>query len=123
MHAYFIAGDNDEISNFSIENQTMSSLSPQADAAIFLPASLFEQIAEEKDNISIFFIHYLNSTLFPVGGVNTDTSLIRRREVGSTILAATVGLSSKIKDLEEDMNITAFFRLKISEDQVDLYCN
>ena len=99
------------------------SLSPQLDAAINIPALLFELIAGEKDNISIFFIHYDDSTLFPVAGgqsnsLNTGTNISMRKEVGSTILAATVGIDLDFKDLEDEMYVTVLFRLKISEDKV-----
>ena len=112
----FIAGDTDEISNFSVENLTTSSLSAQSDTAIILPASLFKLIADDKDNISLFFIRYVNSTLFPVDGEKINTNASRRKEVGSNILAATVGLGSEIRDLEE--NVSVVFRLKIPEDKV-----
>lgn len=109
--------------NFTSTNQTMPhdlSLSPQLDVAISIPASLFELIAGEKDNISIFFIRYDDSTLFPVAGgqkkFNNNASM--RTEVGSTILAATVGIDLNIKDLEDQMNVTVLFRHKISENKV-----
>ena len=118
----FVTGQYKTIFNFTSSNQTMPddlSISPQLEAAISIPTSLFEQIARENDNISIFFIHYNNSTLFPVdGGQITSQNFSRRMEVGSTILAATVGIDSDLKDLENDMNVTVLFQLKISEDKV-----
>lgn len=101
--------------------QDKLSLSPQLDAAISIPASFFEPIAGVKDNISIFFTHYDDSTLFPVaGGQNNrlNNNISVQTEVGTTILAATVGTDLDFKDLEDEINVTVLFRLKISKEKV-----
>ena len=71
-------------------------LSPQLNAAISLPASLFERI-DDRENVGVFFANlHETSTLFPVNGgefqsAGTFSSSSRRTSVGSHILAATVG--------------------------------
>ena len=86
-------------------------LSPQQDAAISLPASLFQTITDRED-VGIFFALYNTSTLFPVnGGINRNAS--RRREVGSRVLAATVGPGLNFPNLAE--NVTIVLRLITTE--------
>ena len=57
---------------------------------IRLPASLFESVVD-RDSIGIFFTFYDVPTLFPVSGYESDTSAPRRVEVGSQVIASTVG--------------------------------
>ena len=82
-------------------------LSPQQDAAISLPASLFQTITDRED-VGIFFALYNSSTLFPVDR-GRDRDAPRRREVGSRVLAATVGPGLDFQNLTE--NITIVLRL------------
>ena len=87
-------------------------LSPQEDAAISLPASLFSSIVDRED-VGIFFALYDSSTLFPVDGRNTTRRRApRRAEVGSSVLAATVGPGLNFSMLSE--NVTVVFRLSTS---------
>ena len=86
-------------------------LSPQQDAAISLPASLFQNISNRED-VGIFFALYNTSTLLPVnGGINRNAS--RQREVGSRILAAIVGPGLNFSNLVE--NITIVLQLITTE--------
>ncbi len=94
------------------EDQVMpGQLAPQQDAAISLPASLFQTITDRED-VGIFFALYNSSTLFPVdGGRNRNAS--RRTEVGSRVLAATVGPGLDFPNLVD--NVTIVLRLVTTE--------
>ena len=103
---YNIIGNNEFETNDGDE-VLPGQLSPQQDAAISLPASLFQTITDRED-VGIFFALYNSSTLFPVdGGKNRNES--RRREVGSRVLAATVGPGLDFQNLME--NVTIVLRL------------
>lgn len=67
-----------------------SQLFSQQDNAIQLPPSLFETIAT-ADNVGLFFAFYNMSTLFPVDGGYIDKSAPRQTQVGSPVIASTVG--------------------------------
>ena len=91
-------------------------LSPQLDAAISLPATLFERIVDH-DNVGVFFALYKASTLFPVHGNFSDTvSSPRKTLVGSHILAATVGPGINFQNLDEP--VTILLRLQITKGNV-----
>ena len=91
-------------------------LSPQLDAAVSLPATLFEQI-DDRDNIGIFFALQLHeaSTLFPISGNLSSTP--RKASVGSHILAATVGPGINFQNLDEP--VTILLRLQITNGNVN----
>ena len=94
---------NEEFAIADEDQVTPGRLSPQQDAAISLPASLFQNIIDRED-VGIFFALYNTSTLFPVnGGINRNNS--RRREVGSRVLAATVGPGLNFQNLTENVII------------------
>ena len=81
-------------------------LDPTQDAAVNLPASLFQQI-DNRTTIGIFFALYSTPTLFPVNkerSVHSDES-----DVGSPVLSITVGPGLKFRELEH--NITVVLRL------------
>ena len=85
-----------------VGDRVIPDLLPQdQDAAISLPGSLFQIINDTGDNVGLFFAHYDTSTLFPV-----DRESV---EVGSRVLAATVGPGLSFPDLME--NVTIVFRL------------
>ena len=88
-------------------------LSSDQDAAISLPASLFERVNDEE-NVGVFFAIYETSTLFPVGRDNavSDGNTIRQTQVGSQIVAATVDSSQELVDLENP--VTVVFRLQFN---------
>ena len=69
-----------------------------ADAAIRLPPSLFEQL-NNLPNVGAFFGRYETATLFPVGGSNNRT------QVGSQVVAATVGQNLPLRNLPEPVTI------------------
>lgn len=80
-------------------------LPPQLNAAIRLPASLFGMISD-RDNVSVFFALYDTPILFPVNGGNSisdDGSV--RTEVGSSVLATTVGPDIIFQNLSEPIII------------------
>ena len=86
-----------------------SQLSPQQDAAIRLPPSLFEEL-NNLPNVGIFFGRYENSTLFPVRRNITNGRLT---QVGSQVLAATVGQNLPLRNLPEPVTITLSLKLPI----------
>ena len=77
-------------------------LSPQQDAAIRLPPSLFEEL-NNLPNVGVFFGRYETSTLFPVG---RNISNGRQTLVGSQVLAATVGQNLSLRNLPEPVTVT-----------------
>ena len=79
-----------------------SQLSPQQDAAIRLPPSLFDEL-NNLPNVGVFFGRYETSTLFPVGRVSNNG---RQTQVGSQVLAATVGQNLSLRNLSEPVTIT-----------------
>ena len=93
-------------------------LSPQLDAAISLPGSLFELI-DDNANTSVLFVQYDVPTLFPVdGGNNVNNIGMTQTKVGSQILAATVGIGLNFQNLEEHRNVVVVFRLQVNEERV-----
>lgn len=92
------------------ENGTDAHLTPQQEAAIHLPMSLFRNIHDQQ-NVGMFFTFYNMSTLFPVGKHHTENSVQSRVEVGSSVIAATVGGDSSIfENLTEAVQIS--FRMR-----------
>ena len=91
-------------------------LLPRQEAAISLPASLFEGITGRED-VGVFFALYNMSTLFPVDR-RRNINAPRRPAVGSRVLAATVGPGLNFPELTE--NVTVVLRLTTNE--VRLYC-
>ena len=90
-------------------------LPPQQYAAIRLPASLFRVIGD-RDNVSVFFALYDAPILFPVNGgnsISSDGSI--QTEVGSSVLAATVGPDINFFNLEEP--ITIVLRLQVTDSE------
>ena len=93
-------------------------LLPQQDAAINLPASLFGLI-NDRPNVGVFFALYDVSTLFPVNQdapVNRDTRTPVQTEVGSRVIAATVGPGINFQNLNEP--VTIVLRRFVFEGQV-----
>ena len=88
-------------------------LSPSQVAAISLPASLFGSISDRED-VGIFFALYDSPILFPVDRGNNPA---RQTQVGSYVLAATVGPGLDFQKLAD--NVTVVFRL--ITDNVRLY--
>ena len=80
-------------------------LPPEQAAAIDLPASLFRNI-DNRSSIGLFFALYDNSTLFPVGNRNSDATGLLQTQVGSSILATTVGPGIAFDNLEENVTVT-----------------
>ena len=73
------------------------------DAAIRLPPSLFEEL-NNLPNVGVFFGRYEMPTLFPVGGSSSNGA--RRTQVGSQVVAATVGQNLPLQNLSEPVTIT-----------------
>ena len=93
-------------------------LLPQLNAAISLPASLFEMI-NDRDNVSVFFALYDTPILFPVNGGNSrssDGSI--QTEVGSSVLAATVGPDINFLNLADPIIIVLRLQTAASEGRV-----
>ena len=97
----------DELTHSSEDEVNDTSLlSPQQDAAIRLPASLFESI-QYHNSIGIFFAFYEQSTLFPVNTDDDDSGAPSKVQVGSPVIASTVGGDNfSIENLGEPVIIT-----------------
>ena len=96
-----------------------SELQPQQDAAISLPATLFERIRliDNRTEVGVFFALYDTPTLFPVdGGSNINSDTPRQTVVGSRVLAAIVGPGLSFQNLIEPVIIV--LRLQITEEMV-----
>ena len=81
-------------------------LEPTQDAAVNLPASLFQQI-DNRTTIGIFFALYDTPTLFPINEERSVHS--NETDVGSSVLSITVGPGLNFQELEH--NITIILRL------------
>lgn len=71
---------------------------------------MFDQLNKDKANIGIFFVLYNTATLFLINQsrkVNTNASTVT--EVGTNILAATVGANMNFQNLTD--NVTIVFRI------------
>ena len=88
-------------------------LFPEQNAAISLPASLFNSISTvDMNNVGMFFGLYENATLFPVGRESSTKSKTSHTQVCSGVLAATVGQAISIQDLSPDESVMVTFRLQ-----------
>ena len=87
-------------------------LSPQQEAAINLPMSLFENnIISDRESVGIFFTFYDTSTLFPVGERHLVSSVPSETKIGSSVIAATVGGSNfTFENLTEAVRVS--FRIR-----------
>jgi hypothetical protein len=111
------AGDNDLMLG-SEDLAEPSQFSSEFDAAISLPATLFDLI-DNRDNVGVFFALHEASTLFPIGGNSSGTFISpRKASVGSHILAATVGPGINFQNLDDP--VTIFLRLQITNGSVSL---
>ena len=91
-------------------------LLPQQDAAINLPGTLFGMIGD-RTNVGVFFALYNSSVLFPVnGGRDFNSNNPVRTEVGSRVLAATVGPGINFQNLQDPVIIV--LRVQIGEGRV-----
>jgi hypothetical protein len=89
-------------------------LPPEQDAAISLPATLFQRV-NDQENVGVFFAFYETATLFPIRrqtAVIVDDEIISETEVGSQIVAASIDSSQEITNLE--IPVTIVFRLQIN---------
>ena len=106
--------DNDDSTNSG--PVTPGRLPPKQDAAISLPATLFQRV-DNQESVGVFFAFYETATLFPVSvqsqnAIIEDGEIIRETEVGSQIVAATIDSDQEIIDLEDP--VTIMFRLQIN---------
>ena len=98
-------GDELTLSSEDEVNNTSPFSPPQQEAAIRLPASLFESI-QYRDNIGIFFALYDQPTLFPVS-TSDDSSARSQIQVGSLVISSTVGGDNFfIENLSEPVIVT-----------------
>ena len=101
------------------ENNVRSGrLQPQQHAAISLPHSLFEMIGDRTD-VGVFFVLYDRPTLFPVDGRRNNSDVPRQTDVGTRVLAATVGPGLNFQNLADPVVIV--LRLVINDDRVRQY--
>ena len=87
-----------------VEESSPSPLSPDQNASIHLPASLFAQIKNQTD-IGVSVGVYETATLFPVsrhsGAVGSSQT-----QVCSNVVTAIVGQSMNTENLEDPVTIT-----------------
>lgn len=107
--------DDDATTSNDIDEVVPGQLSPRQEAAINLPASLFERV-DDQENVGVFFAFYETATLFPVGGGNTDSNATIQRRVGSQVVAATVDSNQDLSNLENP--VTIVFRLQLNSSEV-----
>ena len=94
----------------SLDQAMPSQLSSQQAAAITLPPSIFgHEILTDHPNVGVFFGRYENSTLFPVRRNITNGRLT---QVGSQVLAATVGQNLPLRNLPEPVIITLQLQIR-----------
>lgn len=97
------------------DQTTILQLTPDQDAAINLPQSVFQQV-NDSENVGIFFGRYEAATLFPVDGGTATIGARREAQVCSRVLAATVGQNVSIQNLEQP--VTVLLRLQDKEGMV-----
>ena len=107
--------DGSEALLLSNNQMTPGLLSPQQNAAISLPQSLFQMI-NNSDDIGVFFGVYETATLFPVGEANIASDPSRQFQVCSNVVAATVGQNMSIQNLED--SVTVVLRLRTKQEMV-----
>ena len=89
--------------NTSSLNPAMSGQqSSQEDAAITLPPSLFEKLTD-RPSVGLFYGRYETPSLFPVG---RNASNGRLPQIGSQVVAATVGQNLPLQNLLEPVAVT-----------------
>ena len=88
-----------------LDQRIPGQLSPQQDAVIRLPPSLFQTISDNT-NLGVFFGRYETATLFPVDRGTSQSSTSRRTQVCSQVVAATVGQNMRLKNLEQHVTVT-----------------
>lgn len=98
-----------------VEEASVDQLSPQQNAAIHLPTSVFAQIPDQT-NLGIVVGYYETATLFPITG---PANAPRQTQVYSSVVSATVGQNTNIQNLEE--TVTIAFRLQDKVDVVSYY--
>lgn len=111
MIVFLVVGNN--LTLISQDQDASGQLAPEDDAAINLPSSLFRQITNHSA-IGLFFALYNDATLFPVGERNTNNARLIQTQVGSRVLAVTVGEGFRFDNLEE--NVTLALRLLFTEE-------
>ena len=109
-----VVGEN-EVTLDSGDTVTTDQLSSELDAAISLPASLFERI-DDRDSIGIFVTLYNTPILFPVGRKYSALNSLKQRIVGSQVLAATVGPGINFQNLDEP--VTILLQLQVAKGMV-----
>ena len=86
----------------SLNLATSSQHSSQQDAVITLPPSWFETLTD-RPRVGVFFGRYETSSLFPVG---RNASNGRLPQIGSQVVAATVGQNLPLQNLLEPVTVT-----------------
>ena len=105
----------DEVTSETGDIVEPGELSSQLNAAVGLPASLFQQI-NDRPNVGILFAFYESSSLFSIAGETNSSDSPIRTVVGSQVLAATVGSGINFQNLNEAVMI--IFRLQVPEGSV-----
>ena len=118
--SYFQIQGDTEVVLASESYVTPGQLPPQLNAAISLPASLFQIINNSPNlTVGVFFALYDTPILFPVnGGNNRNNDGSIQTEVGSSVLAATVGPDINFQNLIDPITIVLRLQVSDSEERV-----
>lgn len=73
-------------------------------SSISLPSSLFQQIKRNTNTTGLVFTLYESAILFPVDG-NTNSNNQTMTQVGSQIIAASVGQNIEFEDLKDPVTV------------------
>lgn len=73
--------------------------------SISLPSSLFQRVKSNTNSIGIVFTLYEAATLFPVGESSRSSNNQTMTQVGSQIIAASVGENIEFEDLEDPVTV------------------
>ena len=99
--------------NFTFSEEIQSTSSTVASNAsipmsVSLPPTLFKQISDTDPNSTgLVFTVYRKSTLFPVGREASSNSMAdKMTEVGTNIIAASVGGVAELENLQDPITIT-----------------
>lgn len=111
----FITAD-DKSTTSSSMGTSMSSISlGSTSTSITLPSSLFQRINSSSNMTGLVFTHYEASTLFPVGEHIRSSNNLTVTQVGSQIIAATIGQDIEFEDLRDPVTITLHIQQGVSE--------
>lgn len=95
----------DKHTSSSMNTSSKSSSNTSLGTSISLPSSLFQRINSDSITTGLVFTLYEAATLFPVGESTRSSNNHTITQVGSRIIAASVGQDTEFEDLKDPVVI------------------